>query len=380
MRRRLFLILAAVSIAVPADQSGIFTAMICPAGVERPRNTEADVVKLKDGSLLLGYSEFVGSDPSDFAHARVAGKISRDGGHTWSAPFVLAANDGQMNTMSPSFLRLPSGRLAMTYMRKNSLSDNQVLFRTSSDEGKTWGKPVLVNPEIGYWGLNNARLTKLRSGRILAPMWFVNDWNKSHHTKAQVAYSDDEGVHWRRGEVVDVPQGRRGADEPAVVELRDASVLMIIRTDMDKIYRAVSTDAGVHWTPAEPTALDSPTAPASIARIPSTGDLLLLWNNRANGPIHTQDRFPLASAISRDDGKTWEQIRNLDDTSGFTFSYASITFVEGDRAIVTYYASEVLKGERASGTQELPGEGRERHVFSLKEKIIPVAWFYGKIR
>ncbi len=337
-------------------------------------------MKLKDGSLLLGYSEFVGSDPGDFAHARVAGKISRDGGHTRSAPFVLAANDGQMNTMSPGFLRLDSGKLAMTYMRKNSLSDNQVLFRTSSDEGKTWSKPVLVNPQVGYWGLNNARLTQLRSGRILAPMWFVNDWNKSHHTKAQVAHSDDEGVHWEQGEVVDVPQGRRGADEPAVVELRDASVLMIIRTDMGKIYRAVSADAGVHWTPAEPTALDSPTAPASIARIPSTGDLLLLWNNRANGPIHTQDRFPLTSAISRDEGKTWEQIRNLDEAPGFTYSYASVTFPESDRAIITYYASEALKGERASGTQALPGEGHERNVFSLKEKIVPVSWFYGKIR
>jgi hypothetical protein len=41
---------------------------ICPAGDQRPR-------KLKDGSLLLGYSEFVGSDSSDFAQARIAGKI-----------------------------------------------------------------------------------------------------------------------------------------------------------------------------------------------------------------------------------------------------------------------------------------------------------------
>jgi len=103
----------AVLSSAPAD--GVFTAVICPAGVERPRNTEGDIVKLKDGSLLLGYSEFVGSDSSDFAQARIAGKTSRDGGRTWSAPFVIAPNDGKMNTMSPSFLRLRSGGLGMAY-------------------------------------------------------------------------------------------------------------------------------------------------------------------------------------------------------------------------------------------------------------------------
>jgi Neuraminidase (sialidase) len=379
MRRFLFgTLLAAVVAGAPKDQTDVFTAMICPAGDQRPRNTEADVVKLKDGSLLLGYSEFVGSDASDFAQGRIAGKISLDGGRTWSEPFVILHNDGKMNTMSPSFLRLRSGKLAMSYNVKNSQADNRVLFRTSTDEGKTWGAPVKVNSATGYWGINNARLVQLKSGRVLAPLWFVNDWNQSHHTRDAVAYSDDEGQTWRESEIVDVPQGRRGADEPGVVELRDGKVLMIIRTDMGKIYRSYSSDAGAHWTAAEATVLDSPTAPAAIARIPVTGDLLLLWNNRPPGPTHMQDRFPLASAISRDEGQTWEHIRNLDATPGFSYSYASITFPERDRAIITYYASQILQGDRRGGNHALPGEGAERHVFSLKEKIVPAAWFYGK--
>jgi sialidase-1 len=162
------------------------------------------------------------------------------------------------------------------------------------------------------------------------------------------------------------------------VELRDGKVLMIIRTDMGKIYRSYSSDGGAHWTAAEATVLDSPTAPATVARIPSTGDLLLLWNNRPPGPTHMQDRFPLASAISRDEGQTWENIRNLDATSGFSYSYASVTFPENDRAIITYYASQILQGEPRGGNHRLPDEGAERHVFSLKEKIVPVAWFYAK--
>lgn len=378
---RLYLIgimMVAVLLSAPADEAGVFTALICPAGDQRPRNSEGDIVKLKDGSLLLGYSEFVGRDSSDFAQGRIAGKISRDGGRTWSAPFVIAPNEGKMNTMSPSFLRLRSGKLGMAYMMKNSQADNRVLFRTSSDDGRSWNAPVRVIPTAGYWGINNARLVQLKSGRILAPLWFVNGWNKSHHTQDEVAYSDDEGQTWRQSEIVDVPQGRRGADEPGVVELRDGRVLMIIRTDMGKIYRSYSSDGGARWTHAEPTVLDSPTAPATIARIPSTGDLLLIWNNRPPGPTHMQDRFPLTAAISRDEGQTWEQIRNLDDTPGFSYAYTSILFPQSDRAIVTYYASQTLPGGLAGDAHSLPGEDAERHVFSLKEKIVPVAWFYGK--
>ncbi len=220
--------MAAVLSSAPADEAGVFTAIICPAGDQRPRNTEGDVVKLKDGSLLLGYSEFVGSDSSDFAQARIAGRISHDGGRTWSAPFVIAPNDGKLNTMSPSSLRLRSGKLGMAYVVKNSQADNRVLFRASSDEGRTWHTPVRIIPTAGYWGINNARLVQLKSGRILAPLWFVNDWNQRHHTKHEVTYSDDEGQTWRQSEVVDVPQGRRGADEPCVVELRDGRVLYLI--------------------------------------------------------------------------------------------------------------------------------------------------------
>jgi hypothetical protein len=78
----------------------------------------------------------------------------------------------------------------------------------------------------------------------------------------------------------------------------------------------IGCDARARWTHAEPTMLDSPTAPATIARIPSTGDLLLIWNNRPPARTHMQDRFPLTAAISRDEGQTWAEIRNLDDTPG----------------------------------------------------------------
>src|SRR5258708_4881276 len=82
-----FSIVCALSAAPPPDS--VFTLMICPAGDQRPRNSEGDIVKLKNGRLLLAYSEFVGADGSDFGAARLGAKTSRDGGHSWSLPYVL---------------------------------------------------------------------------------------------------------------------------------------------------------------------------------------------------------------------------------------------------------------------------------------------------
>jgi sialidase-1 len=360
--------------ALSAAPVSVFTLMVCPAGDQRPRNSEGDIVKLKNGQLLLAYGEFLGTDGSDFGTARISAKTSRDGGRSWSAPHVLIPNEGKMNVTSPSLLRLKSGKLALTYGLKNSTADNRVWFRTSSDEAKTWSEPVRINAETGYWGINNARLVQLRSGRIIAPLWFVDDWNKSHHTRDVAAYSDDEGKTWSLGEIVDIPHGRRGADEPGVIELRDGRLLMMIRSDLGHIFRSYSSDAGVHWTAAEATSLDSPTAPSTIVRIPKTGDLLLIWNNHKPGVKHMEDRFPLSTAVSSDEGETWKHTRALDDTPGFTYAYTSVTFSKPDIAILTYYARAGAAGSTANAP--LPGETQGQPSLSLKEKIVPVAWFY----
>jgi len=169
---------------------------------------------------------------------------------------------------------------------------------------------------------------------------------------------------------VDIPQGPRGVDEPAVIELKDGRVLMMIRSDLGKVFKSISTDAGLSWSQPEALPLDSPTAPSSIARIPSTGDLLFIWNNSRKGPKHTQDRFPLTAAVSQDEGKTWGRIRNADATPGFTYAYTSLTFLSPKFLLLTYYASSNDSG-KAQGELETG-----QHLISLKLKILPVQWFY----
>lgn len=349
---------------------GIFEQIVCPADHRSPRNSEGAVLVLKNGNLLLAYTEFFAGDGSDWGAARINGKISRDAGRSWSQPFTIVANQGRMNVMAASLLRLRSGKLALTYNLKNSEADCRVLFRTSSDEGKTWSEPVTITPAIRYWVINNDRLVQLRSGELLAPVTFVDDWRKSHHTQNVVFRSGDAGRSWDAGDTVDIPNGRRGADEPGVIELRDGRIMMIIRSDLGKIFRCYSSDGARHWTAPEPMPLDSPTAPASIARVPSTGDLLLVWNNSRPGPKHMNDRFPLTAAVSRDEGLTWEHIRNLDETPGHTYSYTSIAFLKKNRILFTYYSATPFP----NGPEDHSGVT----LLSLKLKIVPVRWLYGR--
>ncbi len=361
----LFLLLMS---ALPAQTGGIVEKILCPATPKVPRISEGDVEILEDGTLLLAYTEFFGGDGSDWGAARIAGRKSLDQGRTWSEPFTIVANSGKMNVMDANLLRLRSGKLALVHALKNSMADCRLLFRTSSDEGKTWSAPITVTTPVKYWGINNDRLVQLKSGRLLAPVFVVDDWAKSHHTRNAVFYSDDEGKTWKQSDLVDVPQGKRGADEPGVIELRDGRVLQIVRTDLGKIFVSHSSDGGVHWTAPQPTELTAPTAPASIARIPSTGDLLIVWNNSPVGPKHTHDRFPLTAAISKDEGRTWKNIRNLDATPGFAYAYTSITFLPAKEVLFTYYAADT----RPKAKEDHSGHS----MISLKMKIVPVDWFY----
>jgi len=331
---------------IPPPESQI----VVPNTPENPRNGEADLIRLKNGDLLLAYGRW-GRDGSDFGRAEIWSKTSHDGGHTWGDDRVLVPNEGKVTTFEVGLLRLQSGELLMAYGVKDSTEDCSICFRKSFDEGRTWTPRLkyTIPPEYtGYTSINNNRLIQLKSGRILLAAY--DGYVRGRIILSFVLYSDDNGQTWQKSTDVDIraidPNNRYGADEPAVIELRDGRVMMIIRTDLGLIARSYSHDQGATWSRPEPIpGLVAPNGPASIARIPQTGDLLLIWNH------HKTARTPLNSAISKDEGETWENIRVVESGPG-SFCYTSITPVD-DRLLLTYYA---------------PG--------GLKLKSIPYQWFY----
>jgi sialidase-1 len=273
----------------------------------------------------------------------------------------LQQNVGDRNVMSVSFLRLRTGPILFFYLVKHAVCNCQVWMRRSDDEGHTWSEPSPVSSKPGYHVMNNARVIQLSGGRVLAPVALSSDINTGPPSRVFCYLSDDEGNTWREG---DSDAGFVGspAQEPGLAELGDGSVLMIIRTRLGHVYGSRSRDGGETWDAPVATPLVSPAAPATIARIPGTDELVIVWNdNPAGADARWQDRTPLAAAISQDDGVTWKRSREIESDRTRCYAYASITSVEKD-ALLTYYQWDRVVGNR-------PFERT-----SLKFTRVPVDW------
>jgi arylsulfatase A-like enzyme len=325
---------------VPRD--GVTRVRLLPPGPGNPRNSEGAFLPLRDGRLLFVYTHFTGGG-SDHSAAHLAARFSRDGGKTWTGKDELVLpNEAKMNVMSVSLLRLASGEIGLFYLRKNATDDCRLYLRRSTDEGKTWGPPALCIPDRGYYVVNNDRVIQLKNGRLVVPASYRNaPGSPRPHPGIAICYlSDDNGKTWRKSKTeLQPPRGSKtGLQEPGLVELRDGKLMMLCRTDQGCQYRSWSSDGGETWSRAQPTDLKSPVSPASVKRIPKTGDLLLVWNDHSRiDPTRRGKRTPLTVAISRDEGKTWEKVKTLEDDPDGWYCYTAIAFV-GDRVVLGHCA------------------------------------------
>jgi predicted neuraminidase len=346
-----FVFVAAVSIEFNQGISRAeepYHLTVVPVGPQNPRNSEAAIVPLKDHSLLLAWTEFYAGNGADHGPARISAKISTDGGKTWGEKRTLIENDGGCNVMEVNFLRLKNEDLAIWYCQKNSENaDCRVMMRTSGDDGKTWSAARQLSLDAHYTGLTNGRGIRLKTGRLL-----IEAWEDGY---SYCYFSDDEGNTWHESQRV---KPGDGSWEPACIELKDGRVMMLMRTGLGGQYKSYSADGGATWTAPVATPLTGTAAPVSISRVPSTGDLLAIWNNNLGKDLPGNvGRTPLTSAISRDEGQTWEHLRNLEEGQNDAWAYPAVTWID-DRALVTYF-------NYAGG-------------HSLQLKILPSSWFYGK--
>ena len=317
----------------PADK-GQATVLELNTGTNNPRNSEGDFITLKDGTILFIYSHFTGKSGGDFGHAFLASRFSKDSGKTWSSEDkVEVKQEGDMNVMSVSLLRLNNGTIALFYARKNSEEDLIPMMRISNDECKTWSNPTpCITDRKGYFVLNNNRVIQLANGRLIMPVALhrVPGGKWSNVGRLFTYYSDDNARTWRSSKEVPNPDTTI-TQEPGIIQMADDSIFMFIRTDKGVQYESYSSDNGDSWSTIHPTHIASPLSPASIARIPSTGDMLVVWNNNGTN----QKRTPLNVAVSKDEGKDWQHIKIIGDDPHGVYCYTAIHFT-GDHVLLAF--------------------------------------------
>ena len=254
---------------------------------------------------------------------------SADGGRTWQNGGAMINRDGTEFTgkdpVVKNVIRMASGAIAVAYWEKLPKQIGtrhlQSYFRKSIDEGKTWSDPVQVTwpntPTVTTF------LMQMSSGRLIVPNAYVYDQETEKHIHntmqiSTVFYSDDEGETWEESaDSVFVGKEYRGArvtsvEEPAIAETADGRLLMFMRTGVQRIAQSYSNDGGEHWEQGVLNSLVSSLAAIWLTRIPTTGDLLCVWNQSSAEETATgYYRSRLTSAISKDSGATWQNFRTL---------------------------------------------------------------------
>lgn len=356
----------------------VITLDVCPSTLAHIRNDWSLIFPLENKRLMLVWCEYYATKPSEVTKepyepmeswdplpCRISAKISTDRGRSWSDTFTLQDNTAVLNVKHPNLLRLasdPSKILFIYTMRYTEGREIRIFMKRSIDECETWSKPVQISSLPGVHYLMADRILQLDSGRIILPIFHSDS---GFPFDGLCYYSDDDGDTWQTSKTKMELSGR-GAQGPSVAVLKDGSLLAILRTSLGTLYKSYSHDQGENWTKPVSTGLPSPDSMPVIKRIPTTGDLLLIWNNIYD-PKHPDfqngygPRNPLTSAISRDEGNTWQYTKNIEDRRPGVGATAAVTFL-GNEALVSYYTQGL----------RMP----EHEKFEIRLKIIPIDWFY----
>jgi len=169
-----------------------------PTGHGNPRNSEGAFIRLKDGRIMFAYSHFYGDElGGDDAPACLAAVFSADDGVNWGGRRIIMQSEADHveNIMSVSLVRMLNGYLGMFYIILKNHRDALLYLCVSKDEGKTWSARKACISEQGYYVVNNDRVIRLSSGRLIFPAAFHRVRGKDGDIL--FCYSDDDGNTWK---------------------------------------------------------------------------------------------------------------------------------------------------------------------------------------
>ena len=341
-----------------------------PPSKENSRNSEGAFIVLKDGRLLFAWSRY-GAVSDDGAAADIYAMISEDEGETWGAPFILITRQevDAHNIMSVSFMRMQNEDMGMFFLKKKN-SDCVCMFVRSADEGETWSAPVVCSEPEGYFVVNNDRIVRANTGRILIPaakhelkITINEDGSITEEIirtdgELYVFASDDDGYTFRTiAEHICIPVSSglvRGVQEPGLLQLDEKKIWCYIRNDSCRQYECFSEDDGATWTQPLPSQFTSDLSPLCAKRL-MDGRIIAVWNpipvypllylfpEVANSPW-SGERTPLTLAISSDNGKSFPQIINLETEKQRGYCYTAIHETTDNSILLAYCAGGIEDG------------------------------------
>jgi len=280
---------------------------------------------------LLAFAEGRKNGRGDAGEIDLVLKRSVDHGATWQ-PLQLILHEEAMTYGNPCpVVDRETGTIWLPFC-KNLADGNEDLItqgkapRTvwithSNDEGTTWAEAeeitaAVKDPSWTWYATGPTHGIQLQNGRLLIPCDHIVGKHfdrKRDPYHSHVIYSDDHGLTWHIGGIVD-----DGTNECAVVELTDGAIYINCRNYVGAKRRRVawSNDQGEHFSQIEwDETLVEPICQASLVRLqgPSTHDdqpprNLVLFANPAST---TRERLTIR--LSEDECQSWPIAKLLHD-------------------------------------------------------------------
>ncbi len=299
----LFLLVGATTKAQSeAEQTSMQLVRVFQAGQEGYHTYRIPALVVTTKGTMLAFCEGRKNSAADCGDSDLVLRRSTDGGQTWG-PIQVILDDGNNTVANPC--PLVDRRTGAVILLMNSL------VTTSRDEGATWSPPINISGQIGKpdWRCYLAgpgHGIQLMDGRLVAPCYHVTG-PKITDVHSHIIFSDDGGIQWQLGGLLDVK-----TDESTVLERADGSLYLNMRNYRGTHHRAYafSRDRGMTWSPvAEDETLVEPVCQGAVLRFSTektSGKNRVLFSN----PASTR-RENLTVRLSYDECKTWPVAKTL---------------------------------------------------------------------
>ena len=282
-----------------------------------PSSHASSIIQLSDGDMFCAWYSGKNEGAKDVAvwASRYERKTNQ-----WTPPYVLADTPKKPEG-NPVLFAAPDGKVYLYFVTIEGFNwaMSSIKYIVSEDGGKNFGPVRIFRKKWGWMPRNH--LVQLASGEILFPLYDEVNW------RSVFMISKDNSKTWVDAGVI---ESKPGNIQPAVVQFEDGSLMALMRTEGKggKIWQSFSTDKGMTWSKAERTSLPNPNAGIDMIRL-TTGELVLAFNNSG------EKRYPLSIAVSKDNGKTWPVIKDI-ETEYFEFSYPSLAQASDGKIWLTY--------------------------------------------
>jgi predicted neuraminidase len=289
-----------------ADQPGFVRSDFLYETAPFPSCHASTLIETKDG-LLAAY--FGGTEERN---PDVAIWLSRQTDGKWLAPVQVAngvdSPTKRYPTWNPVLFRPKDGPLRLFYKKGPSPSEWWGMVMTSTDEGRTWSKPVRL-PD-GILGPIKNKPVQLADGDIISG----SSSEGKEGWRVHFERSTDGGTSWTATPPLN--DGKRiAAIQPSILIHPGNRLQALGRTKATGIFEIWSDDGGRTWGPMTPTGLPNPSAGTDAVTL-QDGRHLLVYNHNA------KERSPLNVAVSKD-GKVWQAALVLEDDpkapNGFSY-------------------------------------------------------------